>query len=209
EPADLGDLPAQGMARQKLGLNEARKVILLYGSVTVRKGVVELLQALATPDFPENVDILLAGKVVEPAIRKLLDTPPKLALRDAGRLTVIDRFIEPLEEPTFFAAADIIWLGYKGHYSASGLLVQAAAANRPVLACREGIIGWQTQRHNLGLAINPGNTDEVSAAVKTLLDNIQDDEGKDKWRPATFSEAQDLLAGVLNGRSSNDKQIES
>ena len=203
EPAEFGELPARSEAKRKFGMAPERKLILLYGAVTARKGVVELLRALEAPGFPSVADVLLAGKVAEPAIRKLLAESWVCALRDQGRVKVIDRFIELEEEPALFAAADIVWVGYRGHYSSSGILAQAANVGRPLLACDEGVLGWQTRRHGLGRTVNPADTAEVNAAVDALLaEQLQksvNNRSADAWRPPSFSVAQDALAHALTG----------
>lgn len=205
EPAELGELPLAGDAKRQFGFEQARKVILLYGSITARKGAVELLRALAAPSFPGEVDVLLTGRVAELGIRETLGAAWVQALRDQGRLRVINRFIEPEEEPSLFAAADIVWLGYRAHYASSGVLAQAAAAHRPVIACEEGIIGWQTRRHGLGGTVDPDNAADVAAVVTALLDAASSKAGKSDhvvspWRPPSFAEAQDTLAHILAGR---------
>ena len=200
EPAELGELPLAGDAKRNFGFEQARKVILLYGSLTARKGVVELLRALAAPGFPGEVDVLLAGRVAEPGIREILGAPWVQALRDQGRLKVIDRFIEPEEEPALFAAADIVWLGYRAHYASSGVLAQAAAARRPVIACEEGIIGWQTRRHGLGEVINPQNPAAICKAVAVLLKRgpVQPSGATTQYPSrSTFSNACDTLAAAM------------
>ncbi len=203
EPAEFVELPARSEAKRMFSLASERKLILLYGAVTARKGVVELLRALATPMFSPVVDVLLAGKVSEPGVLEMLAEPWVRTLRDAGRLKILDRFIEPAEEFTLFAAADIIWLGYWGHYNASGVLVQAANAGRPLLACEEGVLGWQTQRHGLGRTVNPADTAEVAAAVDALLiehpENPAHNWRADTWCPTSFFVAQDALAHALVG----------
>ncbi len=203
EPAELGDLPAAHDAKQKFGFAPERKVILLYGALSARKGVAELLRALAAPDFPKELDVLLAGQVAEPETRAVLGAPWVQALRNQGRLKVVDRFIDVEEEPALFAAADVVWLGYRNHYNASGLLVQAANAGRPVLSCDEGVLGWQVERHHLGRTVNPENPAAVAAAASALLDTASSDAPigahATSWRPPSFAEAQDTLAHALGG----------
>lgn len=203
EPAEFGGMPAPDEAKRQFGMAQERKLILLYGAVTARKGVVELLRALSAPGFPSVVDVLLAGKVAEPVIQEMLAECWVRVLCDAGRLKIIDRFIEPAEEPALFAAADIVWVGYRGHYNASAILVQAASAGRPLLACQDGVLGWQTRRHGLGRTVNPVDRAEVAAVVDALLDEQMDKpvniRRADVWCPPSFSEAQDALAHALVG----------
>jgi glycosyltransferase involved in cell wall biosynthesis len=167
EPAEFTDLPDRNEAKHRLDVPVDRKLVLVYGAVTARKGVRELLRALANPSFPPSVDVLLAG-TISPEIHQALADPTIAPLVDQGRVRLLDRFIETREEPLLFSAADIVWLGYRGHYTASGVLVQAANAGRPVIACDEGIIGWQTRRHGLGEAVKA----EDPAAVCTAIDNL-------------------------------------
>ena len=200
EPAEFGDLPSRNDAKKHLGVSVERKLILVYGAITGRKGCVELLRAIASPGFPVSVDVVLAGRHAS-EIHKLFGEPWVAALIDQGRVICLDRFIERTEEPTLFAAADIVWLGYRGHYTSSGVLVQAANAGRPVLACEDGVLGWQTRRHNLGRTVNPRDTAGVISAVIALLDEPTggraNDRGLSSWRSISFEEAQNVLSKIV------------
>jgi hypothetical protein len=82
---------------------------------------------------------------------------------------LLDRFIEHSEEARLFAASDMVWLGYSNHYGGSGVLAQAIAANRPVLASEEGIIGWRTKKHGLGETFKVNDSIQVCDAIRALL----------------------------------------
>lgn len=168
EPTELAPLEDSFAAKRQLGISEERKLILVYGSITERKGVLELIQALSRPDFPLNVEVLLAGKLSE-GVKNFLTLPVNVDLISQGRLHLLDRFIHNDEESVLFAAADIVWLGYRQHYTPSGILVQAASAGRPVIACREGVIGWQAKRHNLGEVVDPADSEALIAAINAAL----------------------------------------
>ena len=75
------------------------------------------------------------------------------------------------EEYMVFKASDIAWLGYREHYTMSGVLAQAGSMGLPVIACKKGLIGWFTEKYELGVALN--NLDEkgvIDAINRLLLD---------------------------------------
>jgi glycosyltransferase involved in cell wall biosynthesis len=203
EPADLADLPDAVKAKNQLGLSRDRKTILVYGAISRRKGVFELLAAAADPAFPQLVDVVLAGKIPGD-VGAELSRPIHCEMVARGRLKIFDRFVEAGEESLLYAAADMIWLGYQGHYNSSGILIQAAKARKPVIACRDGIIGWQTERHHLGRTLDPADTLAVIAAIDALLDasaetseTFDTSAGGEVWDPPSIVEAQDTLAESL------------
>jgi glycosyltransferase involved in cell wall biosynthesis len=202
QPAEFGNLPRSTDAKHRLGLRTTASLILAYGALSRRKGVVELLNALADPAFPPTVDVLIAGQV-EPDLRDILERTWVATLRAQGRLRILDRFVGADEERILFAAADIVWLGYRGHYTPSGVLAQAASAGCPVIASEEGIIGWQTRRHGLGEVVSPENASQVIAAAKRLLNSwpkqARDGASGDSPLFSSFSTAQDILARAIAG----------
>lgn len=202
DPAVLNAVPKKAFAKRKLKIRPEQKNILLYGAITSRKGVYELLKAASDPRFPRYVDVVLAGEVLEGKIRQLLKETWVQELVEAGRIRVIDEIIESEDEAALFAAVDVIWLGYIGHYNSSGVLAQAVAAERPVLACKEGLLGWQTETYALGKTVDPSKTLEVIAAIEQLLKcGDPRDKNKDLWRPPSLAEAQKMLAKVLAERA--------
>lgn len=123
-------------ARTRLGLDARARYVLVYGAITERKGINELVAALA--ERPDAPTLIVAG-VQDPATRTFLEA-------QSGRLAappvILDRFISDGAERDLFSACDAVWLGYKGHYGMSGVLVQAYRFERPVVATADGLIGW-------------------------------------------------------------------
>lgn len=198
DPCDLDGTADAGEARRRLGLPEGRAVVLVYGSITARKGVSELLSAMNRPDFPPQGDVLLAGKV-SADLQRTLEAPEVKRLVERGRVRLIDRFVEPDEEPSLFAASDIVWLGYRDHYGPSGVLVQAARARRPVLVPAAGILGWQTRRHRLGEIIDPFDPRSVIAGIERLLARERKKDNPPPALGASFESASRILVEGLAG----------
>lgn len=168
EPADFVSFPTRESAREHLGLPSEKLSILVYGAVTMRKGIDRLLDAALDPEFPKRVTVIVAGRPDE-EVRRYLQRTEIQALARASRLILIDRFIAPEEEGVLFSAADAVWLGYVNHYNASGVLVQAARAGRPVIACRDGVLGWQANRHKMGWIIDVARKNDILRAVHSLV----------------------------------------
>ncbi len=170
EPVQFENLPDTISAKKEMGLSSNRLLILVYGSITLRKGVAELLNALNKADFPDNVDVMLAGKISPPIKAKISELWVE-SLITKGRLIVLDRFISKNEESAVFAASDMVWLGYRNHYTPSGVLLQAAAAGKPILASDKGVIAWQVRKYNLGRIVN-SSPESIISAIKASLVNL-------------------------------------
>lgn len=165
EPLDPWD------AREQLGLAAYGQFVLVYGAISERKGIFELVEALAARDDAPTLVIAGAQDMdVRAALRKALAqlTPQPV---------VLDRFIDTDTEQALFSACDVIWLGYKGHYGMSGVLVQAYRFGKPLIATADGLIGWFCRDGELGPVIDELAPDPINQALDTLL-------GQEWQRPA-------------------------
>jgi hypothetical protein len=69
-----------------------------------------------------------------------------------------------------FAAADVVWVGYRKHIYMSGVLVLAGRAGLPVVGTIEGEIGQLIMKHGLGSAARIDRPAEVATALRAMLD---------------------------------------
>ena len=65
DPVDIASSKSQAMARQKFGLPEAGKVLLVYGMLSLRKGLESLLIAMQQPDFPREICLFFSGNAAK------------------------------------------------------------------------------------------------------------------------------------------------
>jgi glycosyltransferase involved in cell wall biosynthesis len=119
---------SQTAARKRLGLPRNKKLALYFGNFFFSKGADILLKA--AQKFPnKNVMFVFAGNT----------TSANFALnrKDFNRKNIIldDRFIPEDEAVFYLRAADVVVLPYRRFYKdgTSGLLVQAALAERPAM----------------------------------------------------------------------------
>lgn len=154
-------------ARSSLGIRRGAVVILVYGGISERKGISELLTALGTLCVNQEVDVIIAGRQ-STSVRETIDSPEFVSLVSTGQLHRIDRFLNVKEELAVFSAADIVWLGYRDFYMMSGVLVQAGQMSLPVIATSDGLIGRLTKTHGLGLVVDIRDSCEVRRAIELL-----------------------------------------
>jgi glycosyltransferase involved in cell wall biosynthesis len=153
-----------GVARQRLGLG-AGKHVLVYGAITERKGIQELVAALAQRSSSERPVLVVAG-AQDDEIRAFFSSINALS----PSAVFMDRFITAEEELDLFSACDVVWLGYKGHYGMSGVLVQAYRFRKPVIATADGLIGWFCRNGELGPVVE----DLSAASINRALDQVFD-----------------------------------
>lgn len=160
-----GDMTKQE-ARRALDIPENAVVVLVYGAISLRKGVDVLLTAAL--EFSSEVHILFAGRQ-DPEVDCLLQSSMAKHLLISGRLHQMNKFLTDEEEYMAFKASDVAWLGYRNHYTMSGVLVQAGRLGLPVIACKEGLLGWLTQKHKLGVVVDTLDEKVVAEAINRLV----------------------------------------
>jgi len=101
--------------------------VLVYGTLTSRKGFGMLNAALTHDACPTSVIALVAGRVARSGpIGHGIGGRQNAS--EQGRLVLMRSVLSDEEEGDAFAAADIVWLGYENFYSLSGVLFQAMAS---------------------------------------------------------------------------------
>jgi glycosyltransferase involved in cell wall biosynthesis len=157
--------------RERLGIQENRKIALLFGALNGRKGIYEILDSLM--DLPSQVHsslcLVLAGQVNLKDLERL--TAKIVEIHSICTVQIISQFefLVESEVPIYFKMADIILAPYQHHVGMSGILLQAASAGKPVLSSNFGLMGEMVEKYCLGLAIDSSKTSEISAGLCKLL----------------------------------------
>lgn len=164
--------PERARARAALGIAPEQLIVLVYGTLEVRKGVPQLVAALADRRMPTTVAMLAAGRQ-NPFARAVLAAEPAASLRSQGRLYEDPEFLDDAREALVFAAADIVWIAYRDFDAMSGVMVQAADVGLPCLACDRGLIGWNVARHGLGVVVDSSRHDAVVEGLLRLVGDAE------------------------------------
>ncbi|NRB39308.1 MAG: glycosyltransferase [Pseudomonadales bacterium] len=171
DPVSLTKPVDKKTAKTLLGINTEKPIILVFGAISPRKGIESIIKTIH--EFNLDVCLVLAGNQDE-AAHRILHSESAKELAVAGKIVHFNTFINENDEDLFYCASDIIWCGYLNHYTMSGVLIKAASSQRPVLSCQEGLLGYLTQKHQLGLAIDCQTPKAVKTAIHSLLTESHD-----------------------------------
>ena len=174
DPAELKGNHSSLTARAQLDIPKDAKVILVYGALNDRKGIQPLIEALCLANCHDNLHLLLVGKQSE--VLKSSIQVPVHNLTMKKKLHILDRFVCQDEEQMAFAASDIVWLGYQGHFTMSGVLVLAATSGKPIIGTQQGLIGWYIQNQKLGICVDTQNQAAIINALNQLVTEIETNE---------------------------------
>ncbi|KAA6455598.1 glycosyltransferase [Acidobacteria bacterium AB60] len=154
-------------ARSSLEIPADCKVILVYGLLSERKGVFNLLQAVAHPDCPTNIHVVLAGSQ-DASVERFLNSPAVASLISSHRLHLVAGYLPTSVVSQLVYASDAMWVGYIGFYTMSGVLVLASRHGLPSITSEQGIVGYLSRLHRCGIPVDPRSQDSVLTALKRV-----------------------------------------
>jgi glycosyltransferase involved in cell wall biosynthesis len=167
DPAELIGQHTRESARKHIGIPEDAIVILVFGDINIRKGLDALIEGLVSMDAPRLMHIFIVGQQ-DNTVKDVFCSESFRHLMNQGCIHVINEFVGSNYQQLAFAAADIVWLGYRNHFSMSGVLVLAARARKVVISSDKGMIGLLTRQERLGITVNIDNVGLVKDALIKL-----------------------------------------
>ena len=171
DPVDPGESTEPSWRiRGSLGIEQGRQMLLLFGMLNARKGVLALLTALQhlSDDACRRVAVVLAGRVdatdsvaIEALAIRASERPLQLVIRD--------EFVPEDRIQSLLSAADLALVPYQRHIGSSGVLIRAAAAGTPVLTQDYGVMAFQAREHELGQTIDTTSPTCIAHAIEAFL----------------------------------------
>lgn len=168
DPSEFYVTTDAAAARACLGIPSDALVVLVYGVIDRRKGLADLLRGVLDCPVGANVHVLIAGVQESETVKEC--APHLDHLMTQGKLHSVNRLVDSRTEELVFAASDIVWVGYHGHYGMSGVLVMAGRAAKPTISSDMGLIGYLTQRNRSGIVVKTADPKGVAAAITRLGD---------------------------------------
>jgi colanic acid biosynthesis glycosyl transferase WcaI len=150
-----------------------RYVLLLFGALTERKGVLHLLEALRRlpPAAARKTAVIIAGRVAA-------DISDRFATLEAAVrreqpdlwLNIENRWLSSAEIAAWVQRCDVVLAPYQRFVGSSGVLLWAAHAGKPLLTQDYGLLGRLVRDHGLGIAVDTGNASDLAAAITGIID---------------------------------------
>jgi glycosyltransferase involved in cell wall biosynthesis len=172
DPVPIADFlrPLPQGFKESLGIEPNRKTFLLFGALyDGRKGIHQVLQAIALlpPHLCQQMCLLLVGQLGDGSTipAQIAELTKKLPIQ----VVVRDAFVPESEVAHYFQAADVILATYQRHVGMSGILVQAAAAQKPLLSSDYGLMGEIVRRWQLGLSMDTTSPAEIARGLTQFL----------------------------------------
>jgi glycosyltransferase involved in cell wall biosynthesis len=152
------------------GIEANRKVLLLFGALTARKGVIPLLQALALlpPRAAREVTLFMAGPLDE-SLQMQTSVLASRARTAGAQVVHHNELIQNRAVQSFMGSADLVLAPYQRHFGSSAVLIRAALAERPVLSQSFGLMGQYVREHGLGQAVETGDPAAISEGILAFL----------------------------------------
>jgi glycosyltransferase involved in cell wall biosynthesis len=165
---------SRALAREKLGIDPAAKVVFYIGRFDPRKGIETLVRAIALSRWrnQDNLQVFIGGGSrpgQSDGIERdrLVDLTQDLGLTDViifpGRISDIDL-------PLYYAAADVCVV--PSHYEPFGLVaIESMASGTPVVASQVGGLQFTIVHEETGLLVPVKDEVAFAHAVDRILDN--------------------------------------
>jgi glycosyltransferase involved in cell wall biosynthesis len=153
-----------------LKIEPKRTVFLLFGGLTKRKGILPLLKALALLpiEIGQKICLLLVGSISEEFKQQIQPQIATITQTNAVQIISEYRYVTKSETQQYFQLADVILALYQRHVGMSGIILRAAAAQKPVISTNYGLMGEITRRHRLGLTLDSTNPQAIAEGIEQL-----------------------------------------
>lgn len=158
-PDPVPPLP-QGAASKSLweryDIASHRRLLLLFGTLSGRKGVLKALEAAAQlgEESAQATALLLLGRIKEEDRTGIETALVRAQANTSIQLRVDDRFVTPAEMASAFRECDAVLAPYQRTEGSSGVLGHAARAGKPVIGPESGLVGELIRTYELGTTVD-------------------------------------------------------
>jgi glycosyltransferase involved in cell wall biosynthesis len=189
----LVETPPLPNPRDYFQLPSDRLVVLFFGSIARRKGVIQFLEAIEQafrdrPQLSAQVAVVFAGTIFDDIDEELIDRVQHIRQNFGNALIQVrDGFLKDEEVSTLICASDVVCALYTHHVGMSGMLTLAALHGRLVLGSDFGLVGELIRRFNLGVTCDASAPSSIKMALYDVIEQAKNLTEERKHQMAEFA----------------------
>lgn len=169
EPINLIGHITKERARDLLGIPMNSNVILIYGDISKRKGIIQIANSIKL--LSNNYLLLIAG-TINSDLKEYFESDDVTNLIKEKKLLISNGFKNETEQYNYFISSDIVSVAYESSFtSSSGVYYQACSIGKPVLVNKCGLLYWLVQKHKNGIAINLNDATTTANEIENLFND--------------------------------------
>lgn len=161
--------------KKKYVVEENKQVFLIYGHLSSRKNVPNILAALKRINVNQRqrICILICGEP-EKGYESTLYSSITEAEKKYPEVHFVKhfRFFNPSDTNEVFKIVDIVLVPYINFFSSSNILGLAAKYNKPLIASNLGVMEGLVNQYKLGVTVSPHRPEAIAEAMNMYLNQI-------------------------------------
>lgn len=169
EPINLSGCSSKIEARIKLNLPLDSKIILIYGDISKRKGVEDLISTIKLLD--KSYILYIAG-TINTNLELYFESKEVINLIEENKLVISHGFKNDDEQYNCFRASDLVSVAYEKTFtSSSGVYYQACSIGLPVIVNKYGLLYWLVSNNKNGISTE---INDHNLTAKKIVDLFND-----------------------------------
>jgi glycosyltransferase involved in cell wall biosynthesis len=174
DPIEVGQITAVSVEelKKKYGIEENKQVFLIYGHLSSRKNVPNILAALKRVNISQRqrICILICGEP-EKGYESTLYSSIAEAEKKYPEVHFVKhfRFFNPSDTNEVFKIVDIVLVPYINFFSSSNILGLAAKYSKPLIASNLGVMEGLVNQYKLGITVSPHRPEAIAEAMNMYL----------------------------------------
>ncbi|MEZ4900804.1 MAG: glycosyltransferase [Spirosomataceae bacterium] len=174
DPIEIGAFPNESAEslKKKYGVEVGKTIFLIYGHLSSRKNIPNILAALKNVDPIkwQEMTFLICGEP-EKSYEKILFSTIEETEKKYPAIHFVKHFnfFGPAETNEIFKISDIVLVPYINFFSSSNILGLAAKYNKPLIAANLGVMEGLVTQYQLGETVSPHRPDEIALAINRFL----------------------------------------
>jgi glycosyltransferase involved in cell wall biosynthesis len=178
DPVEVGQMTTISVEDLKIkyGVESQRRVFLIYGHLSSRKNVPNILSALKRidPKQRQRICLLICGEP-EKGYETTLFAVIEEAEKKYPEVSIVKhfKFFDPTITNEVFRIADVVLVPYINFFSSSNILGLAAKYSKPLIAANLGVMEGLVNQYKLGVTVSPHRSEAIAEAMSMYLNQNQ------------------------------------